>query len=298
MSLVNASVARGDGNEGATAVNHYKKWCVARGDRVLRPLDPLTSSLELKVNEAIRMAKFALFLVQVQGTSAKTASGYISVVNAWHRRRCFVGLAGDYPLSVSGSVLKGWARTHPPPRGVFHRIGITPQHLAAGMDAVLGKRGECSAQNQNMRACLTAAFAGLLRACEVALQDGKPVAFQVVPRRKDMATGKDGSRTILIREAKRSSLEGVAPAVSSPIQFYPGGKLIDVVAELDALVALDMLAAADAPLFRDTLSGKPLRVAVIRDAVKRIAAAAGLDPAFFGAHSLRFESSFTNSHLP
>ena len=82
LTWVNASVARGDGNEGSTAVNHYKKWCVARGDAILRPLDPLLTTLEVKAREVIRIARFALFLVQHQGVSASSASGYISTVNA------------------------------------------------------------------------------------------------------------------------------------------------------------------------------------------------------------------------
>ena len=115
LKWVNASVARGDGNEGSTAVNHYKKWCVARGDRILRPLDPLLTLLEVKVREVLRMARFALFLVQHQGVSASSASGYISTINAWHERRAFVKLAAGAPMSISSALLKGWARSHPPP---------------------------------------------------------------------------------------------------------------------------------------------------------------------------------------
>ena len=284
--MVNASVARGDGNEGATAVNHYRKWCVGRGDTILRPLDPINTPLETKAREVVRMARFALFLVQVVGVAAKSASGYISTVNAWHERRTFVGLAAGAKLTISSAMLKGWARTHPPPRGVFQRIGITPQHLAAGMDAELGKRGECSPENQNLRACLAAAFAGLLRAGEVCISDGKPLAFQTIPSRKHLSSSTDGGKCILIREAKRTSLQGVAPVVSTPVQFYPGGKLVDATAELEALKRIDP-AGPDAPLFREPGSNRPLRVSKIRATVKRVAKAAGLNPDFFGAHSLR-----------
>ena len=283
---VNASVARGDGNEGATAVNHYKKWAVGRGDVVLRPLDPLFTSLEMKKQEIVRIAHFALFLVQSQGVSASTASGYISTVNAWHSRRAMVGFAAGASLSISKAFLLGWARSHPPPRGVFQRLGITPQHLATGMDLVLGRRGECGPAAQNIRANLASAFAGLFRSCENSLQDNKPSCFQAIPQRFHLRSSPSGVFTIIVREAKRNSLKGVAPVVSTPVQFFPGGTLIDAAAELAALTRLDP-AEDSAPLFRDPASGKPLKVSFIRATVKKIAAAVGLDPGFFGAHSLR-----------
>ena len=286
FKLIDASVARGDGNEGSTAVRHYKKWSAGRGDAIFRPLDPMFTPLKTKRKEVFRIARFALFLVRTQGVSASSASGYISTVNAWHRRRCSVGLAGDAKLSISRAVLLGWARSHPPPRGVFQRLGITPQHLALGMDAVLGRRGSCSALNQNIRACLTACFAGLLRACEACFQDGKPASFQAFPFRLHLSRSKDGVITILIREAKRNSLRGVSPVASTPVQFYPGGKLIDPVLELESLLLCDP-SDSSCPLFRDPHTNQPLKVSFIRDMLKRVAAAAGLDPAFFGAHSLR-----------
>ena len=240
----------------------------------------------MKRAEVFRIARFALFLVRVQGVSASSASGYISTVNSWHRRRCSVGLAGDARLSVSKDVLLGWARSHPPPRGVFQRIGITPQHLAAGMDLVLGRCGFCSAANQNIRACMVAAFAGLLRTCEVCFQDGKAAGFQAIPTRAQLTRSISQIFTLLIREAKRNSLRGVSPVASTPVQFYPGGKLLDPTLEFSALLKLDP-ASGSSPVFRDPSSNKPLKVSFIREMVKKVATAAGLDPSFFGAHSLR-----------
>ena len=268
-------------------MRHYKRWCEARGDQPLRPLDPLTTTLATKKREILRIAKFALFLVQIQGVAAKTASQYVSIVNAWHERRVFVKLAAAAPLSFSHQMLKGWARTHPPPRGVFQRIGITPQHLARGMDLVLGKRGECSPLNQNLRALCSVAFAGLLRGCEACLQSNKPREFQAIPSRKDSWKNEEGTRIILIREAKRTSFAGVAPVVSTPIQFFPGGKIIDAVSEVEEMLAIDPASNSDAPMFRHSPSDEPFSVDQLREVIKQIAAAAGLDPGFFGAHSLR-----------
>ena len=45
-------------------------------------------------------------------------------------------------------------------------------------DDGIRKRSVCGAANQNIRACLVVAFAGLLRSCEVCLQDGKAADWQ------------------------------------------------------------------------------------------------------------------------
>ena len=267
-------------------MNHYKKWCAARGDRTLRPLDPNSTPLDQKKREILRIARFALWLVQVQGVSANSASAYISTINAWHERRAFVKLAAGASFSFSSQMLKGWARTHPPPRGVFQRIGITPQDLAKGLDLVFGKRGQASKAGQNWRALLVCSFAGLLRGCESCLQDSKPEAFQAIPSRRHCSSQKTGGKVILIREAKRVSFSGVAPCCSTPIQFFPGGSLIDPCLELEELIRIDP-ASPNSPLFRDPHSNRPLLVKKLRDVVKAVAAASGRDPAFFGAHSLR-----------
>ena len=90
----------------------------------------------------------------------------------------------------------------------------------------------------------------------------------------------------MIREAKRTSLKDVTPFHETTIQFYPGGEFIDAVAEIIALQIIDPASASD-PLFRDPRSNTPIHVSALRDTVKAIARAAGLDPANFGAHSLR-----------
>ena len=301
MSLIDDAVVRGDGNEGSTAVKHYKRWSASRGERCLRPLDPLSTALNVKRREILRVVHFALFLVRDLPVAPKTASAYISTINAWHVRRSSVGLAAGASLSLKADMLKGYARTHPPPRGVFCRIGITPQHLAKGMDLVLGARGRCSPANQNLRACLTVSFSGLLRGCESCKQDGKRLDFQCLPNRKAVKRIADGGLSINIREAKRTSLSGVAPVASTPVQFFPGGKILDPVAEMEALLQQDP-ATADDFLFRNPVTKLPLSVAELRATVKAVAQAAGLDPRFFGAHSLRCNRTpsfrFTNFPPP
>ncbi len=73
------------------------------------------------------------------------------------------------------------------------------------------------------------------------------------------------------------------------MQFYTGGKLVDAAAELVALFLADPApgSALMRPMFRDPGSNRPLKVKDLRRIVKAIASAWGLDPGFFGAHSLR-----------
>lgn len=283
--FLNQSVVAGDGNENCTGVRHYKKWCVGRGDGWLRPFDPTFTPLDVKKREMRRICQFAIWLVQTLGIRATTANDYISSVNAWHRRRTFVGLAADADRSCVLAVLKGLARTHIPLRPTLNRIGIMAHHLAEGMDKVFGKRGQCSPQSQNFRAALATSFAALLRGCEGCFQDNKKKEFQFLPQRKHFQPLSNGAAAITIREAKRTSLKDVTPFSSSTLQLYPGGSYIDACAELQALTRVDP-ASPNAYMFKKA-NGKPIKVSELRDAVKDIARSVGLDPSMFGAHSLR-----------
>ena len=60
----------------------------------------------------------------------------------------------------------------------------------------------------------------------------------------------------------------------------PNGRVGDFEQRIDP-------AGPEAPLFREPGSNRPLRVSKIRATVKKVATAAGLNPDFFGAHSLR-----------
>ena len=76
-----------------------------------------------------------------------------------------------------------------------------------------------------------------------------------------------------------------------PVVLKSGGTLLDPVEELWKLFQLDPLkdgeCAETTPLFRDTVTGVAVSVANVRRVVKWLMADLGLDPARFGAHSLR-----------
>ena len=74
-----------------------------------------------------------------------------------------------------------------------------------------------------------------------------------------------------------------------PLLLAGGGTLLDPVETLERLWELDPVPAdqlAKTPLFRTVKSGE-MRVAQVRGMVKLLMSMIGLDPAKFGAHSLR-----------
>ena len=76
-----------------------------------------------------------------------------------------------------------------------------------------------------------------------------------------------------------------------PVVLKSGGSLLDPVAELWEMCQRDPLLEGELPherpLFRDTASGAAFKVSDVRKVVKWLMANLGLDPARFGAHSLR-----------
>ena len=165
------------------------------------------------------------------------------------------------------------------------RYGLPTQALARGMEAVLGPRG-ASAAAQNWRAALTCCFVTMSRGCECVGPERGRWDPTRTPLRGECKPSVSGW-AFRIHEAKRCTLTGVAPGKRTTVYVPRGGAIIDPAAELDALMQLDSLATADAPLFRNIETGEPITVQQLREVVKAVAQAAGLNPANYGAHSLR-----------
>ena len=285
MRNIDASVARGDGNAGSTAVRDYTAWCHSRGVAALRPIDLQRSSYELICSEVWHCLRFVDWLIYTKGVSPATAKAYLGTVNMWHFRRCFVKLAGGASLAIVAEMAKGAARLiERPPRPP--RYGLPTQVLAMGMDRVIGPRGLCGPTGQNLRAGLTTCFATLSRGCELFLRAGSPFTASRDPQRADLQRSGAGF-TCAVHEAKRCSLTGIAPGKRTRVFVPRGASLLDPAAELEAMLALDPGAPPSAPLFRDASTGQAITVQQVRDLVKAIAHCAGLDPANYGAHSLR-----------
>ena len=286
-AALDRSVARGDGNDGHPAVNHWVRWHATRGEPHQRVFDARRVAMAALVEEQWHIGEWVFWLCVRQGVLAKTADGYLSTANAWHHRRFLAKFAGGEPLVVANGVLKALAKDEVRPEPV-RRFGTPPQALAVGMDRVLGPRG-CSALAQNYRAMIASCFSGLLRGCEAGLQDGVAWRAERNCTRADLGRRSSGRRTLRVRSAKRASLDGVRMGKTDTVALVAGGALVDASAELDALELTDPVAAdvrGATPAFRGG-DGKPILVSALRRVVKAVMQACGRDPNKYGAHSLR-----------
>ena len=93
-----ASCVDGAGNSSHTAVSRWGAFTVtALRVAMIRPLDPLQTTLERKLEEVDLVEAFAWWLVTHTGTNTESAWTYVCVVNAWHERATGVNLAAGMP---------------------------------------------------------------------------------------------------------------------------------------------------------------------------------------------------------
>lgn len=221
--------------------------------------------------------------------SAESCKKYVSSVRAWYRR-CYRATLG---LGASGSriadVLKGYARlVDQPPK--LEREGCLPAQLEAGMQVAL--RALPVLERLMWRAALTFAVTVLARGVEFALDAGRGEVFEETEHmtaRDVRAAWAGGRRHAAVRMRKRKNLLVLRGKTHTVFVASSGGA-----GHFDAAAALfewlDARRAAGIgegrPLFCH-VSGAALTVAEVRDMVKRVMAAAGCNPALYGAHSLR-----------
>ena len=173
-------------------------------------------------------------------------------------------------------------------RGIRRAIGTKPKQKAAAtadiVAAVLARIPDTMAGKRD-RAILALGFAGAFRRSEL-------VALDVA----DLAEDPDGLRVTVRRSKTDQEGAGVEKAI-------PRGRFIRPVALLREW--LDAAGITEGPLFRPVSrsgrvrsvssnasggtepSAPRLTTQAVADIIKRYAEAAGLDPALFGAHSLR-----------
>ena len=291
--FLDAATADGSGGLRTTGVRWWLKYVVlVRG---LQPHTRLTaaSPLEEKVKAEQLLMDFVVWLALYRPSgrplSARTIRKYVSQVRAWHLRAYRTALCGDLDYSAVNDLLRGICRliAQPPPR---ERWGVRTQDLARVLDLYLSKR---TVESSNWAAALTVAFCGLLRGTEFALEPGERFNPDLPPDEQPHLTradvtfhvGEDGIEYVrlMIRPAKKGP---GTPKV--PLLLGGGGTLLDPVKALRRLFADDPVPesqAARTPLFRSR--NAPLTVAGVRDTVKLLMKALGLDASKFGAHSLR-----------
>lgn len=228
----------------------------------------------------------AVFRPSGRQVSAKSISKYVSSVRAWYRRRCRAVLGLGAEGGRVQDILKGYARsvTQPPK---LERDGCTPQDLARGMSLALAGQ---SLHAVMWRALLSVAFTGLMRGCEVALDDARGETFdseQHLVLADVMPFTLGGVQHVRLRMRKRKDMQ-VLRGKHDVVVLAGGGRFIDAPAALAEwqLVRAQHDVPLHWPLFC-TAGGRMVTVACVRDMVRRCMAAAGRLPERYGAHSLR-----------
>ena len=145
----------------------------------------------------------------------------------------------------------------------------------------------------NKKAALATAFCGLLRAAEMALQPGETWHPELNLSRADVKFYYDEHGALYVVLMMRPCKNGkYLRGKTVPIVLAGGGTLVDPVSALWELYAGDPVPESVehvTPLFRIRSRGTTgsLTVDQVRIEVKTLMSSLGLDPARFGAHSLR-----------
>ena len=288
-----AACASGDGNTSHPAVQHYCRFMsLGLNASIRRVLDPLTTPLERKLQEVDLIECFAWWLHTQVGVNTETAWSYVTVVNAWHDRWFHVPLAAGMPLARVRKMLESLQVLSGQPVARRRRIGVRPQHLAAGISAALQPRD--NALHANVAAMMESALVGIARAGEL-VSTRSSLAFTRVrhPSRADVAfeydaRGQPVSCTIWIVNSKARGAERFRKLpVALPMDgkyLSPGRALHHLLYVVDPTPAHS---AASIPLFRDPRTGGILTVTYIRSMLRSCMAAIGRDATVYGAHSLR-----------
>jgi hypothetical protein len=219
-----------------------------------------------------------------RAVSIKSCGKYASEARGCYRRirQARLGLATD--ASRIPDLVKGCSRVCPQPPPL-ERWGVSPEQLATAWLATNASR--------MWRACTATALVGIMRGCEVVLMAGESfdTAQHLVPA--DVAIeGRGPTRDELrvrLRMRKRKDLRVLHGKHDRVVLAAAAeGAFFDVVSELEAWLAeRRALGISDAcPLFCHP-DGSAATVKELCSQVKALMAAIGLDPARFGAHSLR-----------
>jgi len=278
-AIANATV---DGKGGAshTGVTRWRRFCASQGVRPDRPLDP-NASLTSKLNEEWLVMRFVAFLVKETGIKPRTAANYLGAVQGWHARQHGIKLAAGLKLERLPAMIKGMRRIYGD-TGRRVRRGVPPQLLRQAMDLLLDPTNR---DHVTIRAALSLGLQGLLRGAEFAV-DGAQWKEPLHLSRADVITLTEERLVVMMRPCKNMNhLTGETVS----LVMGAGGTFIDAVADMRRLFEIDPVNSAPAkftPLFR-LRSGSPIMVDMLRDWVKRLMQGIGLEPAHFGAHSLR-----------
>lgn len=247
-----------------------------------RPMDPMSTPLELKLEDEWLAMRFVCALVEYRGISVRSAGQYFSTVQGVHAREHGVKLCGGLKLERLPQMLKGLRRAFgDKPRKL--RRGITALMLKEGMDRVgLDPRNRLHA---NIRAALVVAFSGLLRSGEYTSKTGKIDERTIL--RKHIASLSDEELILMIWPCKNMNHQG---GHTCPLIIGSGGEFVDAVAEVRNMLAVDNTSRTldgSTPLFRDPNTNTPITYDTINKVIKQIVESMGENPDEFSTHSCR-----------
>ena len=289
LSFLNAANADRHGGRHSSGVRWWITFCVyGRGLSPIPDARRLALSLDYRVAVEELLEDYAVWLAVYRPSgrqiSAKSISKYVSSARAWYKRFYGQELGLGARCSRIQDLLKGYARLvdQPPPR---KRHGCTAHALREGM----GRRYRDGSVSCVMwRAALTVGFCLLARGCEIALDAGEiPDPSQhLVPSDVVFFTA-GGVMHARMQMRKRKDL-AVLRGKHAQVVLAGGGAIFDAVWLLEQWLDLRRRRGIpeQAPLFCWP-DGRGVTVDELRDEVRAVMEASGLDPMLFGAHSLR-----------
>ena len=274
-------------------VKWWIKFCVyGKNISPIREVDDRSPRVEKLLEEQLLM-DYVVWLVACRPSGRpikpKTALKYVYEVQGWASRLSVGGgrIGGGLGLDRLKGVVVGMERLMGE-AAKCPRFGCRTQDLA---DAIKLQLSGGSAAEANWRAAVTTAFCALLRGGEIGVSDGEVWSATLHLTRADVTFYRDAEGVLFCIIMMRPLKKKAGQRKTVPVILRSGGTLIDPVVELWELFQRDPLRDDESPeltpLFRDTASGAAFRVKDIRRLVKWLMASIGLDPARFGAHSLR-----------
>ena len=288
QTYLDAATADRSGGAKTTGVRWWLKFCLY--GRSVSPVTNLHANSEFadKLEAEQLLMDFVLWLAVCRPSgkpvSAKSIAKYVGQVRAWHLRTQCTHLCGDLDYSRLRDVLRGVERLIKQPQGL-RRFGVRTQDLS---QAIAMHVDTSSREGSMWAAAMATAFCGLLRGCELGLQDGETFDPTRHLTRADCTFRKSQDGTLYMVLVMRPAKKGPGQQKTVPLLIAAGGSLLDPVRLMQRYFALHPVsadAAATTPLF--SRGGRAITVREIRGMVQELMRRLGLDPRRYGAHSLR-----------
>ena len=224
--------------------------------------------------------RFISELVDDRAVSVDTARAYFGAASAWHLRKTGIGFAAGMCMKRLREMVKGLKKLRDSPSQQIRR-GISPQQLRQGMDMVFPPT---TPENVNIRAMLSVGLQGLMRGRELGCEGRFDPALDLA--RGDLATCTAKRLAFFMRPAKNMRHRR---GKTVPLVIGGGGEYVDACLEVQRMLALDPVPESEGaatPMFRKA-DGSAFTTDDIRNIVRQLAVALGVNPEEFGAHSLR-----------